>query len=307
MVPRRRAFTLVELLVVIAIIGLLVALLLPAIQAARESARRTQCTNNLKQIGVALHNYHDTMKRFPPGRMSCDGWTGGPCTGLLDRLKPGTSAFVMLLPFMEQQRLYDLFGRFDLGALFPTDGSGPWRTPSVDEGIKFRPPVLVCPSDISKPMKGTDATGSYAMVHGTRGPSFGTDQVQLKHGNTGMFVYLESYTMRDNLDGTANTLYAGEVIDSHTNESSNVWTVAGRHLDCLRSTENPLNSPPGTGLYTLTLYGYTCNGAFGSRHPAGGLFLFGDGQVRFLSEAIDLSLYRALSTRAGKEAVSPPK
>ena len=301
----RRAFTLVELLVVIAIIGILVALLLPAIQAAREAARRTQCLNNLKQIGIALHNYHDTLKTFPPGRMSCDGWTGGPCTGLLDTWKAGTSGFVVLLPFLEQQQLYDLFGGFEEGAVYPIAGTT-WRTADVDRAMKTRPPVLVCPSDVSKPMNGNDATGSYALVHGSRGPSWGMDQANLKHGNTGMFVYLGTYKMQDVLDGTANTMFAGEVIDAHTNESSNRWTVGSRHLDCLRSTENPLNTPTGTGPYTLTAYGYTCNGAFASRHPGGAQFLFGDGQVRFMDDAVDLSLYRALSTRAGNEAVSPP-
>ena len=302
----QRAFTLVELLVVIAIIGLLVALLLPAIQAAREAARRTECINNLKQIGLALHSYHDSLGSFPPGRMSCDGWTGGPCAGKTWIRKPGTSGFVMLLPYLEHQALYDLFGGFELGAVYPTSGPAGWRTAEVDQAMKTRPDVYVCPSDVSGKTRGSDATSSYAFVHGSRGPSYGTDQVNLKHGNTGLFNYLSSYNMRNATDGMSNTMVVGEVIDSHTAESSNRWVVGSRHLDSLRSTENPLNTPPGTGPYTLNLYGYRCNGAFGSEHPGGANFLIGDGQVRFFSDSIDMYVYRALSTRAGGEAVDPP-
>jgi prepilin-type N-terminal cleavage/methylation domain-containing protein/prepilin-type processing-associated H-X9-DG protein len=301
----RRAFTLVELLVVIAIIGILIALLLPAVQAAREAARRSQCTNNLKQIGIALHNYHDTTGSFPPGRMSCDGWTGGPCAGKTWIEKPGTSGFAMILPYLEQGPLYDLFGGFELGAVYPSGGPAGWRTSDVDQAMKTRPDVYVCPSDISKPIRGNDATSSYAFNHGSRGPSWGMSQQNLKHGNTGMFNYLIAYQMRHVLDGTAQTFFAGEVLDSDTRESSNRWVVASRHLDSLRSTENPLNTPPGTGI-VLTAYGYSCNGAFGSLHPGGGNFVFVDGHVQFISETIDLATYRALSTREGYESVSMP-
>jgi len=105
---RRIAFTLVELLVVIAIIGILVALLLPAIQAAREAARRTECTNKMKQLGVAIHNYHDTHKQFPPAGINY-GWardsTDYPITGQILNV----SGWVMTLPFLEQQQLYDRY------------------------------------------------------------------------------------------------------------------------------------------------------------------------------------------------------
>lgn len=302
----KKGFTLVELLVVIAIIGILVGLLLPAVQAAREAARRMQCSNNLKQLGIALHNYHDTFSVFPPGRMSCDGWTGGPCTGKTWLQKPGTSGLVMLLPFMELDTLYDQFGGFQAGSLFPAGGPATWRTTAIDAAIKTRPEAFVCPSATAGPTYSGDATGSYVFVHGRRGPSFGTDQVNLKHGNTGVFNYLAAYSMSDILDGTAQTLAFGEVLDADKPESSNRWTVGSRHLDSLRSTENPINTPPGTGPITLTIYGSVLNGAMGSRHPGGSMFGFCDGHVAFLSETVDMTIYRAVATRAGGETISLP-
>ena len=302
---RYHAFTLVELLVVIAIIGILIALLLPAVQAAREAARRSQCTNNLKQIALALTNYHDSLRTYPPGRMGCDGWTSDVCTGQVGYQKPSTSGFVMILPYTELGTLYDQFEGFQRGAVYPLDdgtGTG-WRTTAVDEAMKTRPAVFVCPSDVSGPMRGSDATGSYALVHGSHGPSYGMDQVNLKHYNTGMFNYRTVYNTSAVLDGLSNTMYVGEVVEAHTQESSNRWTVGSRHLDSLRSTENPLNTPPGTGI-VLDAYGYRCNGAFGSYHPGGGVFGFGDGHVTFISENIALSIYQALSTREGGEPIS---
>ena len=105
---RRLAFTLVELLVVIAIIGILVALLLPAIQAAREAARRTECTNKMKQLGVAIHNYHDTHKQFPPAGINY-GWAGAGVTNPITGQILNVSGWSMTLPFLEQQQLYDQY------------------------------------------------------------------------------------------------------------------------------------------------------------------------------------------------------
>src|SRR5215216_926371 len=108
---QRRAFTLVELLVVIAIIGILVALLLPAVQAAREAARRAQCTNNLKQHGLALQSYHDTHGVFPSNRIGCwpSNCPAGPHTSWPNKGVDGGSAFVLLLPFLEENSLFDLY------------------------------------------------------------------------------------------------------------------------------------------------------------------------------------------------------
>jgi prepilin-type processing-associated H-X9-DG protein len=299
------------LLVVIAIIGILIALLLPAVQAAREAARRTQCSNNFKQIGLALHNYHDTHQTFPAGAMDCD--TGFNLADCGPSPRPGTSGFVPLLPFMEQTALHD---SFDFG------DSGPWRwssgtnielTPANAAAVLARPAVFVCPSDTSEPtlvaadwpdtLGGPVATGSYALVAGTNGPSYGSAPTTTKLFNTGPFVSLYPKTIAMVRDGTSNTLFVGEVIDGHKPESRNVWTFTFRHQSVHRTTENPLNTKPGQGT-TYTSYGAELNGAFASGHPGGGNFAFGDGRVRFISENIALTTYRALSTISQGEVVS---
>jgi prepilin-type N-terminal cleavage/methylation domain-containing protein/prepilin-type processing-associated H-X9-DG protein len=306
-------FTLVELLVVIAIIGVLVALLLPAVQAARESARRAQCVNNLKQIALALHNYADAVGVQPPGRLGCDCNTSAAdgCGTRPASTRPGTSGFGLLLPQLEQKALYDQFG-WQLGAVAPATGCGGtedtagWKTTEVAAAMLTRPKVFVCPSDNSEP---TDAgknyaTGSYALVHGTMGPSYTTSQT-MKHHNDGSFMYLKTIRLAEITDGLSTTMWVGEVVEAHTQESSNRWVLGSRHLDSLRSTENPINTPSTAPIF-LDLYGYKCSGAFSSRHTRGANFAFGDGHVQFLSDNISLPLYQALSTRAEGESVGNP-
>lgn len=297
---RRPGFTLVELLVVIAIIGILVALLLPAVQAARESARRTQCNNNLKQLGLAIENYESTLRVYPPGRVGCDGITSGPCNGNTNEQRVGTSGLVMLLPYMEGTTLYDAFD-FNDG---PWVGTSTWQAKNAT-AVASRPKTLVCPSDTSDPFVNTSginaATGSYAFVSGSYGPSQGIND-NVKINNNGVFVYKYAILRSAVTDGMSNTMYVGEIIDAHTDRSYNIWTQAGRHESCLRSTENPLNTKPGTGI-TTSPYGIPLNGAFASKHPAGANFLFGDGHVAFLSENIALTTYRALSTRGNGETI----
>ncbi|MBN2294301.1 MAG: DUF1559 domain-containing protein [Pirellulales bacterium] len=304
---RRAAFTLVELLVVIAIIGILIALLLPAVQAAREAARRMSCSNNMKQIGLALVNYEAAIGCYPPGRMSCDGVNSGGCAGLAGYQRPGTSGFVMLLPYLELMEIYDFFAPFEKGAISPCVGPGDvsdgttsgWKTDKIAAGLKMRPSVFVCPSDIAEPLYGSSATGSYALCSGSYGPSYGIG-MKVKYENDGVFMYLDYFKLRDITDGLSHTIFAGEASRGDQRETVNCWTVGSRHLHSLRTTNNPINTAPDEGIL-LNLYGYVCNGAFRSEHPGGAMFAFGDGHVEFLDEGMDMRTYRALSTRAGGE------
>lgn len=307
--PRsRRAFTLIELLVVIAIIAVLIGLLLPAVQKVREAAARTKCTNNLKQIALGCTAYEEVYKRYPEGRFGCDGITNGPCAGWPDPSiqRNGASAFIQLLPFVEQGPLFT--SKFDMRDP-PFNGLGTWSPKNL--GVEDRPNVYVCPSDTSQTKTLSSAgaptryaTGSYAVVHGRRGPDEGIGG-DMKVNNTGMFNYKRFHVLAECLDGLSNTMIFGEVVDAHTELSYNMWSQAARHEHTMRSTVNPVNTKPGTGI-TTSPYGIPLFGGFGSRHPQGALFAFGDGHVQFINNNIPLDVYKAMSTRNGKESLSYP-
>lgn len=290
-------FTLVELLVVIAIIGVLIALLLPAVQAARESARRTQCLNNVKQLVLALDTYEDSHKAFPPGRNGCDGINNGNCNNPGTAHRNGGSGWLLVLPFFELRNEKDLC----LSEKDPDFPGYEFLTPPV-EVYGNRPDIFYCPSDTAEQVLGDRAVSSYVFVHGTRGPDEGISG-DMKINNNGMFVYLDKKQRRHCSDGMSNTMLVGEVYDGHLDTNRNRWTLASRHEDNLRSTVNPINTPPGTGI-TTSPYGIALNGAMGSRHPTGAQFGFGDGSARFLNENMSLDVYRALSTRAGGEPIT---
>ena len=302
MLDRRKGFTLVELLVVIAIIGILVALLLPAVQAAREAARRMSCQNNLKQIGLALHMYHDTSGRWPAG------WLGiNPVTRADDWLgDPGWGWAAGILPFMEQKNVSESMVHFELPTHDPMNKA-------VREKILT---VFRCPSDSGDPQfrlaEGAGhvhghgeqqdeeefpmlmATANYVGVYGT------WDMHEMwESGNCrgdGTFFLNVGVRMADVKDGLSHTLIVGER-SSRLTYSTWVGSVAGGEHGPARVVGSGLYPPNTEESYE----GYVHT--FSSEHPAGTQFVRGDGSVHLILETIDTSVYRALCTRASADSV----
>jgi prepilin-type N-terminal cleavage/methylation domain-containing protein/prepilin-type processing-associated H-X9-DG protein len=305
----RKAFTLVELLVVIAIIGILVSLLLPAVQQARESARRTQCVNNLKQVALALATYEISFKSYPPGRLGCDCITATVCASDNDAARSGTSGFALLLPFIELDSLYQGLKIGLKGSVYPadcyTDGSTSNWNSGLTSLLQSQVPAYICPSHPTLLKNSSPGYGTFALVHGTNGPTFAIDSFKVKLDNTGPFVYKKFKRPAEITDGLSTTMFVGEVREVTHPFNLNRWLIAGRHGDSLRTTDNPLNTKPGKGV-TVNLYNLKVNGAFGSHHPGGGQFAFGDGHVSFLSDNVNLTVYRQLSTRSQGEPVAIP-
>ncbi len=307
---RRRGFTLIELLVVIAIIGVLIALLLPAVQAAREAARRAQCSNNLKQIGLALHNYHDTNQVFPPGAFWMDrtpaGWVS---------LYRG-SILIRLLPFLEQQPLYGLFD-FKTNTDNQTDPAGVLLAKTIV-------PVYVCPSDSGDVIQNGVALHNYAA---SKGPTAHIDNSayscsEWQSWNTytlapyddptnfaGPFCRLcVSTSIRDCTDGLSNTIYFGEVRRACSAHTQAGWSRSNNG-NGLTSTQIPINydscHPEATN-YCQHPRNWNTELGFKSRHPGGAQFLFGDGTVHFLNESIDHWTFQYLGAKSDGRPVQIP-
>ena len=291
----RRGFTLVELLVVIAIIGVMVGLLLPAVQAAREAARRMSCTNNLKQIGLAMHNYHDTYNRFPAAHAAC-------CFG---------TWVVPVMPYVELGNVADLYQNWG-----GTDATGPryGAAPNTTNVTDNRYPVFTCPSDLENRPIGQMTNHNYAVNFGNTGAA---QQANLNGVVFGDAPFVQDVNkrigMRNLVDGTSNTLLVSEVRQGQKSDLRGFlwWGDASKFTTYLA-----INSPLPDRIYTLSycnpVPGMPCDistadnpAMFASRslHPGGVNSLLGDGSVRFFSETMNLQIWRGLSTSNAGEVL----
>ncbi len=310
--PLREGFTLVELLVVIAIIGILVALLLPAVQAAREAARRMSCSNNLKQLGLALHNYHDTYKVIPYG------WDNR-----------GRLWSASILPQLEQQPLYD--------TLLPHEsGLGNWGANGSpnEAACGTLVPVYRCPSmpipmhvtnngipeRVPTSYRGNAGTQSSSDDTSTRINPPGPKSLEMLDQN-GLFSACRTVSFRDIIDGLSNTVAIGESSTDPAfvkdGQAMDHWYIGSPQVDPCRcdggTGGTEFTECVGTGVVPMNLrfndpaaHGRLMEMSFGSYHPGGAMFNLADGSVRFVAETIDFAVYQAACTRDGGEAKSLP-
>ncbi len=292
----RKGFTLIELLVVIAIIAVLIGLLMPAIQKVREAANRISCANNLKQIGVALHNYHDVNGRFPPGWVESDptiptGFPVGP-----KNPNTGFGWGAHLLPHLEQNNLHD---QLDMRkSLLDARNAALASTP-----LK----IFQCPSDTGPAQQDNfgfwsqlsiakQGTSNYAGVIGTFPVQ---DNIGYSGVGDGAFYRNSTTRIADITDGTSNTALVGERKFPGLNSDGKGAKFVETYY--MGTPDNNSNDLTGTMNWSMD-----SNHAprFNSRHIGGAQFAFGDGSVHFLSKSISLATYKALGTTRGGEVVN---
>jgi len=328
---RRGGFTLVELLVVIAIIGILIALLLPAVQAAREAARRTQCTNHLKQLGLAMLNYENTHRQLPIGFVDKPMLSQpGAGTGW-----PGTTALAQLLPYHEQANVAARY-HYDMRDLNTANA----------EATSAQIPVYQCPSDDSSGRKGLHninhlgwSRSNYVVCLGSDTMARDTNSRSVAHtanrsgmdlSTDGAFQMAQGRAIRDFRDGTSNTAIASEVLAGHdevydtsdrvwdcrgmwawhmvgssaythrntpnTSVGDAMWANPGQDIECVEEPRLPCDNTHGTAMDQF-------HAAARSHHPGGVVVCFGDGHVSFYADDVDLVLWQAISTIKGGEIV----
>ncbi len=324
----RRGFTLVELLVVIAIIGILIALLLPAVQAAREAARRSQCTNNLKQFGVAIHNYHDVFRHLPSSDAGV--WTGA---GTLQNT--GISEHARLLQYMEQLNVYQLI-----------DFRLKWNDPANAQAAATRVPTFMCPSDPATTVPAIYGPNNYYGNQGAQILYGGVPPTNPSNANFGMppadgvfFTnsFLPFADIRDGLSATA--AFSEKVTGDFNNGISTPKSDTFRPDTAPSTPDQALADCRAIDVTNLSKQGYSNVGApwlegyhsttyyyhvappndrscmyppgrimttANSYHAGGVQMCLCDGSVRFVNDGIDLLVWRAAGTRASGEALQLP-
>ena len=309
---RRKAFTLIELLVVIAIIAILISLLLPAVQKVRDAGARAQCQNNLHQIALAAHNYHDVHKKFPPGvnlpfqTAVAGGYSAGP-------VYPGIyeSLFEFLLPYVEQDNLYKHLN-------FTLTQYGNCKGPNSPGNTIV--PTYLCPADVGPPQttyfQYNFGANSYGGNPGVTGFYTGSmDQ-------TGIFYINSSVRMTGITDGTSNTLmfgerrredktydriYGGGTPGAFAQRSGWAWSNNLPGFDYLFGASQSINwvMPPSLQSDPGFVYEDMRFSCYGSFHTGGANFALCDGSVRMLVDATPLYILQEMSTRNGGEVVNP--
>ena len=316
--PTARAFTLVELLVVITIIGILIALLLPAVQAAREAARKMQCGNNLKQIGLALHNYETAVRAFPAGYISAFGTPGYPSS---NDQGPGWGWAALMLPYIEQPGLHDQI-QFDKDIADPANA-----VPRATILSGF-----LCPSDGGDKTFTVAGGNSVVVAHSNYVGVFGNPEITTDPGfllpassnperspaHQGMFYRNSGVRVADVTDGTSNTLFVGE---RSSGLAYATWTGSVTGASVPPRSNSPYGyGPEGAPVLILGHTGdsrdnppHTPNSSvvhvddFWSYHPYGANFLMVDGSVHQIDDTIDPQTWWGLGTKAGNEPLNGSK
>jgi len=324
-VRKSRGFTLVELLVVIAIIGVLVALLLPAVQQAREAARRMSCSNNLKQMGLALHNHHDTFKRFPPGAGNNMQPFGTSATALW-----GSSWMVYIMPFNEMNNVFEqgfspmnqqynsTVIRQTVGDLAGRPTFSVYRCPSSALGIEH---------SLSTTAPGSMVADYVAIAGVVDGFGGLTGVAQLASGNgpvgrNGVLHFNSKHTFASMIDGSSNTLAVSEcgawVFENETTKRD--WRPGVQHgfaMGCANEADRLFNTTTlRYGINQVRFYTSACadgvcqnsgnNTPLRSQHPGGVLAMLGDGSVTMLTDTTDVSILARLACRDDGFPVSLP-
>ncbi|WP_406694027.1 DUF1559 domain-containing protein [Singulisphaera sp. Ch08] len=327
----RRGFTLIELLVVIAIIAVLIALLLPAVQAAREAARRSQCVNNMKQIGLALHNYESVNSALPPAKVRNGGCACS--TKPSQSYVLNTTLFTMILSNLEQSALYNAYNfshpssnNTYQNCFTVAPGTTAYTNSTV---VSTLVSVFACPSDLPPEVVTPDdaTTGPYSRVRARRSNylgcagQYGDNNCPVSSGGTGFATNLQgvfnndtSVTFSQISDGLSNTCMIGESPQEHSTVSFGPYWGAGCHTSTHGVVYNPSHAWAPTSLPNrsmLEVFGYARDPRqrpyawrMGSKHSGGLNMLFGDGSVKFIKDSVNPYAWWSLQTIGGGEVVS---